>query len=741
MKNLKKFGSAFLAGTMLLSSFAVSAYAQDSTDDIKYLINDDFSDFELVPTGTWVGGKDSTPSGWKNTETNNGIDNWRIEGNNENSGIGDYVTKADKNNGSNGETLLNNALRLSRMMGSNIYGARVWNDNIGAGDTLTIEYKVWVGDKAEFGIGLVDESRTITTYEDNPNAYLFYVLEDNSTLLNAKYHLNYVDANSYEEWDKIDFKKNEVNDVKIEITMNDDVSSDTDDTIKMTVINSAGTTSQSKTHRFRSSNGGSNPKICSIKGISFQSRRTTDKTYTDEEHAVYLDDVKVYKSQPSDTKTLINEDFSNGYGNWKMQGNDGYKNVALDGWVEAPKDLVVENDGSESTKLMDGAFYAGENETAETERKAFLRMRRDFDNKEIVGAGESFTAEFDIYADEYAKLSVTLVGANDNDNDLTPRSTVFFAYSTEYTNGKSTQDVFHSTTQSNATAGANANKYNGLIFKRNEVNHVKIDYVVNEDMSAGKKDSATVTLTNSEGTASVTGEMDFRNSEVSNPLNGIKGITIEKMRVNKSGVMYIDNIKITKHVTVPTAEITADLNADGNSSATVTFSEEMTADGIKDVFVKDNLGNKVTLGEGTLDSTGKIYTLPITGTLTAGTAYSVVVPATVTDKLGNRMQASTSKSFIAQTAKSSITQNITDNKGADYDLLRITAVAEKDYAEKTINVLVAGYDADGKLVSVKKDSFKGADGYTALKGMTKATTYKAFLWDAQSGKPLCAEAK
>lgn len=756
MKNLKKFGSAFLAGTMLLSSFAVSAYAQDSTDDIKYLINDDFSDFEIVRTGVYAGRTGSDAGTWfTQTRNNNGIDHWRIEGMNNHTGFDQYVKKADLI-ATDGETvLLDDALTFTNLYGEEyasirILGAKVWNDHVGAGDTLVTEFDIYAGTNAQFLVGLVPESKDITEYENTVQSGIFKILEKSEN--NEVYSGTNQDHGQVTQYIGAIFKRNEVNHVKVEYTMNDDVSENTKDTVKITITNADGTktTSTNTTSQRANARNGYEPYLYGIKGISFLKypvANEENKANSD----VYLDNVKVYKVQPSDTQTLMQDDFSNGYGKWTTSSN---KSLSTE-WF-ATKDYT---DSETGNVILDKAMYIGSNGLT-GEDASYGRIYRIFDNEKTIGAGESFTMEFDMIADDNTVVSLNMISADQTTGLSSTYSTVMFLYDTTRATSmsKNVNQVFHSDTQTASTAGAGKNLYSDLKFIRNEKNHIKIDYVVNSDLSAGSKDNLVMTISNSEGTKSASWEADFRNeSDTSQKLNGVKGVLFAKDRnktTGESGNLYIDNVNIYKtDITFTTAEITADLNANGNSSATVTFSEEMTADGLKDVFVKDNLGNKVELGDCTLDTTGKVYTMPITGNIKAGTAYSVVVPAYVTDKAGNRMQTSASKLFYAKTnvsnIESTVSQYYTDNevdgsvkRDMENDVLRITATTATEYNGKTVGIAVAAYDANGKMIDRKLSKSVANGGFvifdTMINTLNKGVaSYKVFLWDMATGTPLC----
>lgn len=252
-----------------------------------YYLNEDFSDYEYIPTSS---------------ATNNRKDYWGIESmNNEN--VSSLVT-VETITDSLGNTMTD-ALRLAPSknaeLGNKMFrGGRIWDNAIGGEETFYVEYDIYAEDDADFSVGMYSSKALTSAYQaklnpkepENYTGRLFMRIQaQDADYSNSKIYY----GGTQNLWcatnrgiSGIEFKRNEVNHVKIEYTTNKNMTAGTTDTMTITVSNSAGANqSATITTSYRNENEtGQGLGLANVSGITFEKR--------DNSSNVYLDNLKVY---------------------------------------------------------------------------------------------------------------------------------------------------------------------------------------------------------------------------------------------------------------------------------------------------------------------------------------------------------------------------------------------------------------------------------------------------------------
>lgn len=709
-----------------------------------------------------------------------------------------------------GNVILEKALYI----GSNDYGEdinnagfgriyRMFDDEktIGAGESFTIEFDMIADNDTRASLNLIAADRT-TSLSTQYSTIMFMYPEiegkNNGKGMNTVFHstnqTSSTAGNFGNMYSGVKVTRNEKNHIKIDYTLNSDLSENTKDSLTITITNSDGTTAATKEMDFRNSND-IGPKLNGVKGIIFHKDR---KTNGGNSGNLYIDNFEVYQATDSSEpeivengvkfatlsgsttdstavpeaalgmtidfdsalksvaegavkvtygngKTLpvtvssagqvmnvvfdeslvggmtytvkidaskvvgtsgnnmpaddsftftvkgetisgavvkdgkiyqyyLQDDFSDGYGKWQTNSN---KPLTED-WFTT-KDYTNEDTGD---VILNKAMYIGSNDAGDDPQNnsAYGRIYKIFDDDKIIGADEKFTIEFDIVVDDFTDMSLNLIAGDQTEALSSAYSRIIYMMTkaSASANSKNVTDVFHSTSQTASSAGAFANRYNGVTLTRNEKNHVKIDYAVNSDLSADTKDNITVTVENSSGTTSASAELDFRKSSDNAPkLNGIKGILFDKIRnpsTGNSGEMYIDNVEVYKSF----KDVTPDVE-----SAVFTFSDDATEKNPKTVeadvtnielnfntemknvnaffdFV-DSQGNAVNYTTNLRDS-GAVMSIDLPDMLKANETYTMTIGAGAQGKNGKGLATDYVYTFKTNAAGGVVVENMAVNE-------------------------------------------------------------------------------
>lgn len=255
----------------------------------NYYMQEDFSDFEWMPTD--------------HTMANDGIAHWRIEScNNEN--IKDYVKIEDVEDEFGNK--IENALHYMPLTNSNfsnkqIRSAKGFGSSIGPGETFIVEADFMVGDDTDFGIGLVHESAT--EIENSVCNLLFRTCigtgYDSEALFRPITQNAWI--NSASSYSDIVLKRNEINHIKAEVTLNEDMTSNTTDKITVTLTNSMGTKTASIDAPLRGDAANGDRLVDGVKGIKLC-------TYAGGSD-VYCGNIKVYSKYEDLTPKVLYTEF------------------------------------------------------------------------------------------------------------------------------------------------------------------------------------------------------------------------------------------------------------------------------------------------------------------------------------------------------------------------------------------------------------------------------------------------
>lgn len=703
-------------------------------ENAKFDFTDDFSDFSYD----------------MHLGTNNRIDNWWIEQSQSALDVSKYIRVSDVTD-KNGKTLTD-ALTIcpatdlgndSVPSSKKIRGGRKRGCKAVAGDTVTIEFDIYADKGASFGMALRTEDEY--NVEDNFSSVFFAIRPDSDTSVaetsrfssSGVYHSHNQNPGIYPQngniYSGITFVPDEVNHVKAEYTLTDSAE-DTKDNITLTVSNSAGENQTvTKQLKFRQSNGGAT-KLNDIIGVSFQ-KETADGY-------VYIDNFSM--SSTVSEYYLIKDDFSAGAGLWLKQGMNG---ISEDKWLE-----VADLKDKDGNVLLSDALHIGE--YINNDEVSWGRVARTWANP--IEPGESFTIEFDVYADDNTRLSLGLV-PHDRTDTMQPYCYVMHFWSEKALDGADKNKLYYGKNQK----GDNVSKssaYSGITFVRNEVNHIKIDFDWNSSIADKTKDTVTLTVSNSAGeNQTATQEVSFRDTkatslipykteQIDGYLSGVKGINFYKARDSASktsGNAWIDNMKVyRKNVTVPKAVISAENIKAGDNTVTVSFTKAMTEAGVSAVAVSEN-GSAMDITK-TLNSDGTLLTLTAPNGFKAGKEYIVSVPKEVYDLSGISIESAVSKSFvpISEVSLIELTQNGTavDIKNIDSTKeITVNATGATKAVGSNAIICIAGYDSGNHLTDVRFTRVTVTDKTNVFKtSISDAETYKVFFWDFSSFEPFCA---
>ena len=267
-----------------------------------YYLNEDFSDFEYVPTNS----------------SNNRKDHWGIEsGNNENNA--DYIS-VETITDSLGNTM-ENALRLAPTENSSfsskaIRGGRRWDSIVGADETVIIEYDIYAEESVDMCVGLLSPKALTESFnkkyypqnaEDNAgNRILARILAKNDSYSDTSLYYGqtqnpWCPENKY--MNGIEFKRNEVNHVRVEYTLGSDLTVNAGDKMVVYVSNSAGENQRANvTTYYREENeNGHGAGLCGVSGITFYK--------WDSKGNAYIDNIKVYSMYEDVTPKVQNVEF------------------------------------------------------------------------------------------------------------------------------------------------------------------------------------------------------------------------------------------------------------------------------------------------------------------------------------------------------------------------------------------------------------------------------------------------
>lgn len=699
MKNrFKKIGSLLAACAVLTSSFTISAFAGSEESAIdstrEYLLREDFSDFKNGVNGS----------------ANNRLDQWRIEGGTDWNGnlSDDYLSVVDKDT-------MKGALKLGgEGFATNgiIRGGRDWTSDkyIHPGETAVIEFDIYADASSKFIFGIHSDKNN--WYAEEPagqSAFMFLKPNDEEVYFFTDQGRN---DNTTCTISGVTVKRGEVNHVRAEYALNSDISLKTNDTLTMTVTNSAGTFTGSAKPGYRYSDN--NFTVTGIRGINFFKDGADGN--------VYLDNIEVYKDN-----VLLEDDFTtlknggNGSDNnrldqWRIEGGTGWNDNLSETFLS-----ITDKGSMKSALRMGGTGFATD---------GIIRGGRRFG--ENITAGQSYAVEFDIYADTGAEFSIGQhsVEENSNSEDNACHSYFFHLKPKDKSNDETLW--YHSDQSSNVNPTLSIPN---VVFKRNEVNHVKIEYTFNEDVSYLTKDAMTITVDNSAGKTSGTVNVNYRftyNGYTIKPLTGTQGITFFKWKSNPETEIYLDNLKVYRTnvtYTAPTAESKA---AD---SVTVNFGKAVNSVADGKVYIFSN-GAKVE-ATGALSDDKTSYTLS-GASLTAGKEYQVVVANGLTAADGSLVKAS-KLTFAPANGTTTVTKDQTTiDPTAD---LNVSITAATDKVGKGVIVCVASYEDGGKLAGVKMQKATLTAATKTVKfdknTIAAADSYKIFVWDAVSGEPIC----
>ncbi len=242
-----------------------------------------------------------------------------------------------------------------------------------------------------------------------------------------------------------------------------------------------------------------------------------------------------YEYKVSDSGMVEN----NGKDFWRIESAT---NANCSDYVSVEDLTVGEETMTDALKLADTSAWGQSNNA--------LRGGKFFTS--TVGAGEKLYIDFDIYTDDTSFTLGLIPGDMPGDIEDQLRATVFGIFDSQ-TSGRNPGVVYRGYDQRNYASSA----YGGALeYKPEEINHIRIEYSMNADVSANTKDTAIITITNSAGETSVTNTLNFR-SNIRDAggylLSSIKGIAFTK---GQNGDLLIDNLKIYTTYDYKTPEIT-----------------------------------------------------------------------------------------------------------------------------------------------------------------------------------------
>lgn len=695
----------------------------DKQKNVGVGFKEDFSDFTLE----------------YDTEINNRINNWWIEGS-DNSDVKKYVwteTVTDRL-GNTMKDALCLAPTANKSGVKSMRGGRAWTQYLQPGETMTVEMDIMAETGADLAIGMANSDTD--KVEDCVGYVLFRLNPQSNGYDESKLYYggaqNAWTDNKYAIGD-LNFVRDEVNHIRIDYTLNSDVSNYTKDTMKVTLSNSAGDnqTKEIKTN-YRTVGANQPSPLTAIKGITILKFDTTKK--------VYLDNVNVYLNE---TKTdaekyyYLKENFAT-YENAPNDKGEPYKwRIETENNQTAGTDgktfLSLENFENDKGDYLDSALKIGSTAGLNfPTNAASTKIRGGIGWEGEIGTGGwggtwnenyAINVELDIVPQADTKFDLKLF----TDKDEIPEHT--YTIST----------LFYIEDGKIKTRGDSSNKenMNNLTLKFGEINHIKAQYVIHPNSASGKcSDQVVLTLTNSAGENQTQRDEYVNYKPEGNGFSKIKGIALWKYDSTSS--VYIDNLEVYKeNVTKPTATISStDINEGEN--LTVSFDKEMCADSMKYIKILTADGSAVEY-VGNLSDDGKTYT--INASLKGGTEYILNVPTTVKDKTGISLLSEAEARFMPITLNSRLSvmddekESSSTDKISAGDEVIVNVTLSNDKNLQTVLLILAGYDENGKMTSIK----------SAKVTATKATKpvsmragdgvkYKVFMWNAFDGAPLCA---
>ncbi|MDD6484195.1 MAG: hypothetical protein PUF72_06430 [Clostridiales bacterium] len=167
----------------------------------------------------------------------NRVDLWRIEGGTDwNGDLSDTELSIEA-----AVTGKENVLKLANTATDSIIrGGRGWSwdsaEFIQPGETVSFEFDIYAENNSKFMFGIVGGNRNEKCEEYAGNSALFFVKNDSTTdVYCASSQLR--DDNGAAKYDGVYFARNAFNHVKIDYTLNEDVSTGTKDIVSITVEN------------------------------------------------------------------------------------------------------------------------------------------------------------------------------------------------------------------------------------------------------------------------------------------------------------------------------------------------------------------------------------------------------------------------------------------------------------------------------------------------------------------------
>lgn len=727
-KKIRRISSLLAAGAILTSAFSVTSFAATGSEasadsSIVTLLEEDFSNFQQGDN--WC---DRTQmwrvEQWNNDAFGTDANSW--------ASIADTV----------GSGAMTKALKLSNGTTDGIRGGRSWTSDkyVMPGETLTFEVDIYADatkSNPRLGFGLVSEYGAAAPDDYGWSNNLFVVWDGYIYLTSTQKKISY----DFIQASKIEFKNGEVNHIRVDYKINDDMSNIAD-TETITVTNSNGTKQYTGNVNRRVST--EDTKLTSAAGISYFKRGDNSD--------VYIDNIKVYqeKTYQNGNYTLIKDNF-----NSLNNGSNWGDNNRVDSWrIEGGKngwngdlgtdELSIVGDFGGKTNVLKLA-----NTTVDSNSAPMVRGGRGWSSEsaEFIQPGETVSIEFDIYAENNSKFMLGIVGGNRSSScEEDAGNGALFYVKNDGTNG-----VYCARSQ--FRDDSNVEQYSGVNFARNEFNHVKIDYTLNTDVSMGTNDTVSITVENSTyGTQTATYNprlrYDYADKTDDKPITSIRGISFFKAEA--ASTVYLDNVEVYRSgVTLPATTVdTSKAYTDGNSSVSVTFSEPMNEASLANVMVIADAKKAASVMPLTttksLSADKKTYTL--TGNFVEGTTYQLVIPASVKTENGIKLTEGEIHNFTATTRPTTVALTNEYNNG---NIVKVNIAASSADVNKTVYAIIAKYAADGSLdkVEISNSTTLTADTTPVtfnLGGNTDdsalRTGWKAFVWTTDKYTPLCTPA-
>ena len=195
-------------------------------------------------------------------------------------------------------------------------------------------------------------------------------------------------------------------------------------------------------------------------------------------------------------------------------------------------------------------------------------------------------------------------------------------------------------------------------------------------------------------------------------------------------------------------------------NAEITLATKVSESFLDSVALVDESGNAVTDAKFSLGTEAGTIALDSEVSLEAGKTYSIVIKAGATDELGNTLASdltvqtfTASGNFTSSDAK--ILDDTFDTENGDFaqaeaktsvsagdSVMAVVDVNNNEASAKSLIIIIASYDADGKLSEVSIKPVSATNGAYASNAITIASTdklVKAFAWDAATKMPVSAQ--